>query len=690
MIKIFFQASMPNAPTSVFKRFLEGPSRKKYDPQLRAFALTLNFYSPKAYNFVRDTFNNSLPHSRTLQKWYQSVEGSPGFTQEALNAIRMKVEDARRIGSTVVCNMVMDEMAIRKKVEWTGDKVVGYVDCGTGIDTDCTHIAREALVFMLVAVNAAWKVPVAYFFINGLTALEKAALVSQCLEQIHTTGALVASLTFDGTITNLSMCKNLGANLNINGLKPYFEHPITKHKVFIFMDACHMIKLIRNCLGTKKIIGVKNNKVEWRYFDLLVELQNDEGLHAGTKLRYRHVEWAQEKMKVRLATQTFSKSVADAFLYLCEDLKLESFAEVQETAKFALIFNNVFDILNSRTQFAKYDYQKALSPDTKELFFNTMTSTIDYIKSLKLDGEPILNTIRKTGFLGIIVCCTSLMEYYKIYVEEQQLLKYLLSYKFSQDHLEIFFSVVRSRGGFNNNPTCRQFQSTFKRLLIHAEIKGASGANAVALDATSILQCSSKDTVKQNSQGDVLVCFNNYHQETIESDHDYHVIHQPWHLSEYTIDIISYISGFVVKSIKKQVKCVKCLQILEGSTSISKLQDRKEYGRLTKSSTVVHKICLIAEKSFRLNQAKIDRFLNKPNLKPILINDSLSKIPRSLLDAYGDHFYDGDIFNNHIIILFKMILNSYFNIRLFHESNKIDKQKRIRSQLTKYVLFQHQ
>lgn len=41
---------------------------RKYSVDLRKFALTLNFYSPKAYEFVRNEFNCVLPHSRTLGK----------------------------------------------------------------------------------------------------------------------------------------------------------------------------------------------------------------------------------------------------------------------------------------------------------------------------------------------------------------------------------------------------------------------------------------------------------------------------------------------------------------------------------------------------------------------------------------------------------------------------------------------
>lgn len=56
-------------------------SKGKYPPVLRSFALTLHFFSPKAYEYVRRTFYTCLPHPRTLQKWYEKTEGEPGFTK---------------------------------------------------------------------------------------------------------------------------------------------------------------------------------------------------------------------------------------------------------------------------------------------------------------------------------------------------------------------------------------------------------------------------------------------------------------------------------------------------------------------------------------------------------------------------------------------------------------------------------
>ena len=65
----------------------------------------------------------------------------------------------------------------------------------------------------------------------------------------------------------------------------------------------------------------------------------------------------------------------------------------------------------------------------------------DYIRHLKLsDGKLILNSNWRTGFQGLIVCIQSLMNLYDNLIEcPGQKLKYLLTYKMIQDHIELFF-----------------------------------------------------------------------------------------------------------------------------------------------------------------------------------------------------------------------------------------------------------
>lgn len=64
---------------------------------------------------------------------------------------------------------------------------------------------------------------------------------------------------------------------------------------------------------------------------------------------------------------------------------------------------------------------------------------------------------------------------------------FLITHKISQDHLETFIAVW-SKGGYNDNPTCRQFQAAYKRLLVHNSIVGSVNGNCSILENTKHCQ----------------------------------------------------------------------------------------------------------------------------------------------------------------------------------------------------------
>ncbi len=136
--------------------------------------------------------------------------------------------------------------------------------------------------------------------------------------------AEVASFTFDGPSCHFAMSSDLGANSTSANLKPYFPHLVKPDKkVHILLDVCHMLKLVRNTLGDGGIIvDGCGKKIFWKYFDYLHKLQDNEGLRLGNKLKTPHIRLRQQKMKVNLAAQTFSSSVAHAIEYCTLTLKL--------------------------------------------------------------------------------------------------------------------------------------------------------------------------------------------------------------------------------------------------------------------------------------------------------------------------------------------------------------------------------
>lgn len=71
---------------------------KNCPAEFRSFAMTLQFYSAKAYEFVRKSFNLALPHQAQIRKWYGKVPAEPRFTKPAFQAFRASVISANEKG----------------------------------------------------------------------------------------------------------------------------------------------------------------------------------------------------------------------------------------------------------------------------------------------------------------------------------------------------------------------------------------------------------------------------------------------------------------------------------------------------------------------------------------------------------------------------------------------------------------
>ncbi|CAH1962161.1 unnamed protein product [Acanthoscelides obtectus] len=402
-------------------------------------------------------------------------------------------------------------------------------------------------------------------------------------------------------------------------------------------------------------------------------------MNVATKLRKKHLQWVNEKM-----------SVAEALDFLNKDLAMADFKDSESTAYFGRTVNNLFDVFNSRNRMSKKPYEKPLSPAT-EPYFNFLEEAKDYLKSLKLGDTRVILSRRKLGFLGFIISINSLKGLYEYRVKETKELKYLLTYKLSQDHLEIFCSCIRSKGGYSNNPTSKQFQNILKKLLPHTEISGNEASNVVALDSTSILHCSSSSFEIKISE-DMTSSSN-----SIEDDDDFiqfkNFLRSPWQLTLYLEDVVAYVAGFVVKRLKKSIKCQSCLDLLETSgESISKLQIRKTYGKLVKASAFVINVCKYAEHCFRLYKERLE--VGKKNMtraSQILTNYTLQNLPLGFGNVFNDHVFEDEPLSNHFPLLYKQVLEQYFTIKLYHYTSNLNApSKRVRSLLTKSILFQNQ
>lgn len=521
---------------------------RRYSELTKQFALTLHFYSPRAYRFVRSMF--LLPHPSVLRGWVSSVNCEPGYLQEVFNYLKHNVSDKPYLKE---CALIFDSMSIRKQLVWNNNKKVyaGYVDMGSIVNIDAEELATEALVFQIVSYTEKFKCPIAYFLVNKLSADLMSEIVRVCLLKLFSVGVLVRSVTCDGAAVNIQTLKNLGCSLNPDNFTPYFKHPANDSNVHAILDACHMLKLVRNTLAEKKIINCEMGDVKWDLILKLNYLQESESLKFANSLSGSHINFYNKKMNVSLAAQTLSSSVADAIEFL-ESSQHPDFQDTSATVEFIRIIDKLFDVCNSRNVHGK-GFKQPLRAENVNYWKEFLCHAENFLRTLKIDGVCALVHPRKTFVLGFLMCIhgvRSLSQEFLFRVTEP--LKYFLTYKLSQDHIELFFSCIRSRFGWNNNPTTLQFQSALRTMLLKNSVTASDKSNVDDIEKVSSFSvcefmCHKKQTDDFSCDDEDISYFQALDSEV---------------LSEYQDNIIYYISGYVVKKILQVLRCAECKELI--------------------------------------------------------------------------------------------------------------------------------
>lgn len=432
-----------------------GRSCKKISPNMRLFCITLHYYNPKAYEYVRSFFNLNLPSIRTIRKWYSVIDGSPGFTESAFSVLKQKADESKAEGKPLVVCLIHDDMHIRKHSQWSSEegKFLGHINAGKPGDHEvCSPLATQANVLMVSGIGNEFVIPIGYFLNNGLCAEERAAILYEAMLKLHNVGAIVGAITNDGNIGNISTAKILGSNYGAD--KPYFTNPFNKeHKVYLVLDPPHMLKLSRNCIANKTTIyDGENNEISWKFFEELVSLQISENVNFGNKLTKSHIEYESTKMNVRLAAETLSRSTAASIEYLNKVMKHEKFRNGEGTSQYSRVFNNTFDIMNTKRKHCDDDFKRPMSEANINEIRTYFEFVRNYINGLQLiengQKKPILRTRSFTPYFGFYHNTISLMGIYDEYIKPNGIDEFY-TFNLSQDHLESFFGCVRRMGGIH-------------------------------------------------------------------------------------------------------------------------------------------------------------------------------------------------------------------------------------------------
>lgn len=458
-----------------------GRSTKAYPESIRSFCLQIHFHSPAAYSYIRKAFNNNLPRVATLIEWYSSIEGAPGFNTQNYAVLRKKVVEYSAQGKELFVSLISDEMAINQKLQWDNNRkrFIGFATCENSNkktpDNYETHtpLGKQALVFMVVSDD--FKLPLSYFLLNGISAEDRKNLTLGVINRINETEAKIMAFISDGCVSNISCAKLLGADFDNE--KPYFFDPAEPtRKIYVIWDACHMLKLARNCLASKQLYH-NGQRLNWEFIVRLYNLQCRSVVNFGNKLNQKHMNYQNMKMNVRIATQTLSNSVASSLEQVSND-GVEGFEDCGATIEYIRMNNNLFDILNTKPS-GKCDqnFKMPMSPSTKCRFFEFFDYAKTYMKGLKMEETKkskkghttVMNSVfatrSYTAFFGHYNNIIAFEGLYKDYVENGPLDE-LYTFKFSQDHLETFFGTIRRINGqyINSLPFSFTFQYTMLKI----------------------------------------------------------------------------------------------------------------------------------------------------------------------------------------------------------------------------------
>ena len=301
-------------------------------------------------------------------------------------------------------------------------------------------------------------------------------------------------------------------------------------------------------------------------------------------------------------------------------------------------------------------------------------------------------------------------------------LKYLLTYKLSQDNIEIMFGTIRRRLGWNNNPTALEFQRAFRGILSHVGVVPSRSANILTGANDDILTVN-ETTDDQNSiiEKSALVDVNRSKLFSVDDTGSSMLT-----LSPYVQNVCCYIAGFVVRRLLPRLKCATCRELLI-ATSETDTSDYKGYfflhlknngglvvpspdvvaivqtteqvmRRLVPVQQPVHQLSRLGQQLEESVMQQITTLHQRPptlsHLSHQLEQSVLQELNiQNIFSATNHALETADGIDNHVFSLVRQIVRFYLDVRKHHVVNTWNLQQRgvlIRHTKNKEVLFKHQ
>lgn len=530
--------------------------RKKniYDETDKTISQSLYFKSPNAYNFLRDRLGCHLPSKSSLLNWIPIKSLTPGFHDENIKLLKRMVSNMSAVEKEAAISF--DEVTLSRDLKYspTIDEVVGVQDYGNNDRKNV--LGKQTCVFLVQGLTTAWS-HVLSFYVSEKN-ISGNDLTKMLLENISVATSI-------GLNINVTICdqgsnnRSCYKNLNVTTDEPFFIHE-NKLVVGIF-DGCHLIKSLRNT-QLKYDLETLDGVVSFGPIRSLYTLDSNSVTKMCPKLTEAHIfPNSFQKMRVKLATQVYSRSVAVGLKTLVELDKITSSPEIAtSTANFIEKIDKLFDCLNSKELFDPNLYKCALQKDNHVYIY--LQEMIHYFKNISAKTKNKIYC-----FDGMIQTLNGILELSKN-SRLNNFIYYIKLNKVTQDRLENLFAWIRSWCGPNTNPSVFEFCHILAKILSVKLIRSHSnGANCEQENeeqniSLNDLTVDKLDNRIQNEASSLnSINFDCWQDEDFEEDKQIIRVMEKINFDNIdTIDLNSmrYVCGYTSHKSLKQTNCSTC------------------------------------------------------------------------------------------------------------------------------------
>ncbi|XP_053319240.1 DNA transposase THAP9 isoform X2 [Spea bombifrons] len=397
----------------------------EYSPQQRLFCLTLQLYDPMSYKHLRNEFKLPLPGPRKLRQWLKTDGDKPGVNILVLEALLEKKQEHPKLYTRA--SLALDTMSIQQHVAFNSQRneLVGFVGLGNGVESSGNkEVANEVIMFMLVATAGDWKAPIAYFLMNSLTAEAQRQLLFHVLHELCEHGFEIVAITMERLLRNREMCSLLGCGFHDpTQLQTHFSLPNKEKKHYIIFDVNYEQNMIQELLEETGTLHSPDGTITWKQIDDAMNVQKHE--IQMNKDHFIQKQIIRQLTEISLAVNKLTYTIGNSLSTLHE-LKYETL--VESTA--SIVFIQAIE---------------------------------EYLLSLTTsDNCRLYQGPRLWNILGVLVNITSYKALLPQLLQDQD---YILTHRFSTDHLKMFFNRLRKANGTDQDPTALHVKEAVKHLL---------------------------------------------------------------------------------------------------------------------------------------------------------------------------------------------------------------------------------